>query len=107
MSPEHARTISKDGLNKYDVKKFLHENSVVPVEHGDKGGRKLDDKWIIDDNVPITRSPKDVVLVVAGGAGRHTMIAHGFGTSSESVTKPILFKNDAPVHSILEYKNRK
>ncbi len=107
MSPEHARTISKDGWNKYDVKKFLHENSFVPVEQGDRGGRKLDDKWIIEGNVPITRSPQDVVLVIAGGAGRHTMIAHSFGTSSESVTKPIIFKNGTSVHSIQEYKNRK
>ena len=82
------------------MKKFLHENSVVPVEHGDKGGRKLDDKWIIDDNVPIARSPQDVVLVVAGGAGRHTMIAHGFGTASESVTKPILSKSGTPVNTV-------
>jgi len=103
MSPEHAKTISKDGWDKYDVKKFLYENSVVPVEHGDKGGRKLDDKWIVDGNVPITRSPEDIVLVVAGGSGRHTMIAHGFGTSSESVTKPIKFKNGSPVNSIQEY----
>ena len=107
MSPEHAGTISKDGWNKYDVKKFLHENSFVPVEQGDRGGRKLDDKWIIEGNVPITRSPQDVVLVIAGGAGRHTMIAHSFGTSSESVTKPIIFKNGTSVHSIQEYKNRK
>jgi hypothetical protein len=103
MSLEHAKTISKDGWDKYDVKKFLYENSVVPVEHGDKGGRKLDDKWIVDGNVPITRSPEDIVLVVAGGSGRHTMIAHGFGTSSESVTKPIKFKNGSPVNSIQEY----
>ena len=60
----------------------------------------------MDDEVHITRSPDDVVLVVAGGSGRHTMIAHGFGTSSESVTMPILFKNGNPVHSVQDFQEK-
>ncbi len=106
MSPEHARTISRDGWNKQEVKNYLYENSVVPVELGDRGGRKLDEEWIFDGDVHITRSPDDVVLVVAGGAGRHSMIAHGFGTSSESVTLPILFKDGNRVHSVHDYKEK-
>lgn len=106
MSPEHARTISRDSWNKQDVKNYLHENSVVPFELGDRGGRKLDEEWIVDGYVHITRSPDDVVLVVADGTGRHTMIAHGFGTSSESVTLPILFKDRTPVQSVQDYKKR-
>jgi hypothetical protein len=104
MSPEHARTISRDGWDKQDVKNYLHENSLVSVELGDRGGRKLDKKWIVDGNIRITRSPNDVVLVIAGGDGRHTMIAHGFGTSSESVTLPILFKDGTPVQSVHDFK---
>ena len=61
----------------------------------------------MDGNIQITRSPDDVVLVVAGGDGRHTMIAHGFGTSSESVTLPILFKDGTPVQSVYDLKNKK
>ena len=106
VSPEHARTISRDSWDKQDVKNYLHENSVVPFELGDRGGRKLDEEWIVDGYVHITRSPDDVVLVVAGGTGRHTMIAHGFGTSSESVTLPILFKDRTPVQSVQDYKKR-
>jgi len=32
------------------------------------------------------------------------MIAHGFGTSSESVTLPILFKDGTPVQSVHDFK---
>jgi hypothetical protein len=46
-------------------------------------------------------------LVVAGGAGRHSMIAHGFGTSSESVTIPILSKDGTQIHSVQEYVGNK
>lgn len=90
MSPEHARTISRDGWDKKDVRNYIHENALVPVILGDRGGRKLDEKWIEDDVVRITRSSDDILLIVAGGPGRHTMISHGFGNGSESVTMPIL-----------------
>ncbi|MEN6328799.1 MAG: hypothetical protein ABFC91_00720 [Methanobacteriaceae archaeon] len=89
MSPEHAITLNKDGWNKKDVKNYLHQKMVVPTELGDRGGRKLDSQWKRDDEVRITRKAEDVVLVVAGGPGRHTLIAHGFGSGSKSVTIPL------------------
>lgn len=104
ISPEHAKTIADDGWSKEDVKNYFHENALVPAEFGDRGGRKLDEKWIIDGDVHITRSPQDVVVVVAGGHGRHTMICHGFGTSSESVTELIKLKNNAAASSVLDFK---
>ncbi len=106
MSPEHAATISRDGWSKEEVKYYIHENSVIPVELGDRGGRKLDKRWIIDENVKITRSPNDVVVVTAGGTGRHTMISHGFGTSSESVTELIKLKDGTVASSVLDFKER-
>jgi hypothetical protein len=105
MSPEHAKTVADDGWDKQDVKEYIHENAVVPVELGDRGGRKLDSKWIQDGEVLITRKPEDVMMVVAGGPGRHTMIAHGFGTSSESVTSAIKLKDGTPASSVLDFKN--
>lgn len=104
LSPEHAKTIADDGWSKEDIKNYFHENALVPAEFGDRGGRKLDEKWIIDGNVKITRKPEDVVLVVAGGPGRHTMICHSFGTSSESVTELIKIKDGAAASSVLDFK---
>lgn len=86
LSPEHATTLEKGGWDKREVKDYLHQNMVVPVKLGDRGGRRLDKEWVKGDEVLITRSPEDVVLVVAGGPGRHTMIAPSFGSSSQSVT---------------------
>ncbi len=106
MSPEHAKTISGDGWSREDVKEYFHENALVPVELGDRGGRKLDKKWIKNGNVSITRKPEDVVLVVAGGPGRHTMICHGFGTSSESVTELLKLKDGTAAQSVDDFKNK-
>lgn len=107
MGPEHAKTVASDGWEKKEVKKYLHENMMVPVKLADRGGRKLDDQWIVDGQVKITRSPDDVVLMVAGGPGRHTMIAHSFGTSSESVTIPITLKDGTPATSVQDFKSKK
>lgn len=104
MSPEHAKTIYNDGFTKQDVKEYLYERCVVDVRLADRGGRKIDSEWIVEDKVRITRSPEDIVLVVAGGVGRHSMISHGFGTSSESVTLPIKLKNGVTPKSVEDFK---
>ena len=104
MSPEHAKTISNDGWNKQDIKNYMHENCSVLLELADRGGRKIDEKWIDDENIRITRAPEDVVVVVAGGVGRHSMICHGFGTSSESITMPLTLKDGISIGSVDDYK---
>jgi hypothetical protein len=104
MSPEHAKTVSKNGWDKEDIKKYLHENCSVLLELADRGGRKIDEKWIEDENIRITRTPEDVIVVVAGGVGRHSMICHGFGTSSESITMPLTLKDGTSVGSVEDYK---
>jgi len=106
MSPEHAETIRKDGWKKEDVKNYIHENGVLLGNLGDRGGRKLDDKWIIGGEVHITRSPSDVLLMVAGGPGRHTMISHGFGNGSLSITVPITLKDGSIPYSVEEFKKK-
>ena len=104
MSPEHVKSLVRDGWEKNDVKNYIHQNALLSAELGDRGGRKLDERWVIDENVRITRSPDDVILVVAGGPGRHTMISHGFGTSSNSVTIPLTLKDGSPVQSVQDFK---
>lgn len=107
MGPEHAKMVKDNGWDKGDVKRYIHENTAVPVELADRGGRKLEEKWISDGMVRITRSPEDVLIVVAGGPGRHSMIAHGFGASSESVTLPINLGDGTPAKSVDDFKNKK
>jgi hypothetical protein len=104
MSPEHAQSLARDGWEKNDVQSYIHQNTLLKAELADRGGRELDERWIIDEDVRITRSQDDVILVVAGGPGRHTMISHGFGTSSNSVTIPLTLKDGSPVQSVQQYK---
>jgi hypothetical protein len=103
MSPEHAETVDGGGWAKKDIKNYIHENAIVPVELGDRGGRRLDKKWVKNNMVSLTRSPDDVILVVAGGPGRHTMVAHGFGSSCESVTDGLVLKDGSFAGSVKDY----
>jgi hypothetical protein len=103
MSPEHAQTVAGEGWEKADVKDYIHEKALVSAALGDRGGRRLDRKWVKNNLVSITRSPDDVVVVMAGGTGRHTMVAHGFGTSCESVTEALILKDGSYVKSVKDY----
>jgi hypothetical protein len=106
MSPEHAQSLARDGWEKNDVQNYIHQNTLLPAELANRGGRELDEKWITDEGVKITRSQDDVMLVVAGGPGRHSMISHGFGSSSNSVTLPLTLKNGIPVQSVQDFKEK-
>jgi hypothetical protein len=105
MGTEHANMLADQKWDKQDVKEYIHENASVPADLGDRGGRKLNEKWIDDGDVKITRNPDDVVLVVAGGFGRHSMIAHSFGKSSESITLNISLVDGTAISSVLDFKD--
>jgi hypothetical protein len=79
LSPEHATTVANDGLSKKDVKRFLYENARVPVYKAKLGGMwEMRDwpKWFntVDDHalLPIVREPDDIIIIVAGGIGKHS-----------------------------------
>ncbi|BDH80188.1 hypothetical protein MTTB_15670 [Methanothermobacter tenebrarum] len=106
MGPEHAKAIATEGWEKDDVKDYIHENAMVPSNLADRGGRALDKKHVKDEMVKITRSREDVVIVVAGGVGRHTLVAPGFGGSSKSTTRALKLKNGTYATSIKDYNMR-
>jgi hypothetical protein len=96
LGPEHAAVIARDGLSKDDVKQFLVERAIIPSHHIGPGQRKnfrerLPDRLIGangEGGMHIAGSTADIMLVVAGGAGRHSAIMPSFG-STRSVTQRI------------------
>lgn len=89
LGPEHAHTIAKDGFTKKDVKEFLFQKVKLPKRAFSKEHQELRFANFADDAlIPITRKPEDILIVVAGGAGKHSMVIPTFGNTS-AVTKPI------------------
>jgi hypothetical protein len=98
LGPEHADVLSKAGWTKRDVRAFLFEHARKPLVQVKIGGmygpetqRNLWPRWIDHENdterVPIARRPEDFAILVAGGAGRHSVYLPGWG--ARSVTRKI------------------
>jgi hypothetical protein len=96
LGPEHARTIAASGWSKRDLKRafferarvrlgaFSRENlarfaTIDPARFRDRSP---------DDTVSVAVTPDDVMVVVAGGPGKHSAIVPTFG-ATRAVTVPV------------------
>ncbi len=82
LGPEHAKTIARDGTTKKEVKEFLFEKARIPKgafskEHRDQKFVNVPEEGLI----PVTPKPENMVIVVAGGAGKHSMVIPTFGNT--------------------------
>lgn len=98
LSPEHAATIAASGWRKHEVRAFLYEQARQPVRllrvggmYGTETQRNLWPRWVDHDDpealIPAVRRVEDISLLVAGGAGKHSVFLPGWG--SRSVTRQI------------------
>jgi hypothetical protein len=95
LGPEHAATIAADGWAKPDVQRFIFEQARVPVKRARLGGMwGMQDwpKWVDmqndDTQIPVVRRWEDIVVIVAGGAGKHSSCIPTFG-ATRSVTRAV------------------
>ncbi len=95
ICPEHAAEIHASGFSKADIKQFVYQNARMPlrelVDVGHYANRNWP-TWVDESNpdtlIPIVRSADDIVVVVAGGDGRHSAWLAGWGVT-RTVTKEI------------------
>ncbi|TAM61796.1 hypothetical protein EPN52_01955 [bacterium] len=90
FSPEHAALIAADGWTRADVQRYLFQHAVRPVRDLRKGGMWGMRDWPAwmnaqadDDEAtfPCVRDADSIVILVAGGAGKHSSVIPGFGAS--------------------------
>jgi hypothetical protein len=97
LGPEHAQTIAGDGLSRADVQRFVFENARLPLRTLKLGGMWGIHDWprwmhaVTDDDalLPQVPSPEDVMVIVAGGPGKHSAVIPNC-TFSRAVSRPIL-----------------
>ncbi|MDE0451865.1 MAG: hypothetical protein OXI90_08860 [Gammaproteobacteria bacterium] len=97
IGPEHAEVIARDGFSKADVKRFLSERAIIPRSLVSEASVDLLEMRLPDhllgprgrDGVQLITDPANVIVLVAGGAGRHSAIMPTFGQSTQSVTERI------------------
>lgn len=89
LGPEHASTIAKSGFSKEDIKRFIFMNARLP--RSDFSPRHQEDRFPnfkSDAFIPVASRDNAIVIIVAGGAGKHSSFCPNFGHSI-SVTKQI------------------
>src|SRR4029453_7790604 len=98
VCPEHAAEMAAAGLTKADVRAYIFQEARMPMRRL-KGiahyGNRNWPAWIDEDDpealVPVVRCADDVVVVVAGGDGRHSAWLAGWGVTrvvTEEITTP-------------------
>jgi hypothetical protein len=96
FGPEHARTIAGDGFAREDVQRFLFENARLPLRTLKLGGMWGIQDWpawmmaVTDDDalLPQVPSPDDVLVIVAGGPGKHSAVVPNC-CFSRAVSRPL------------------
>ena len=106
LCPQHARLLANGGYSKVEVKRFIWEYGRIPFGSIPRGNltsfsKKLLKQYADFDpafGVPIADKPEDIVIVVMGGTGTHSLSVQT-RLASENVTVPILHKDGMPWHS--------
>jgi hypothetical protein len=96
LGPEHAQTIAAEGLGRGDVQRFVYEHARLPLKTLKLGGMWGAQDWppwmmaLRDDDVrpPRVPGPEDVLVVVAGGPGKHSSVVPNC-CFSRAVSRPI------------------
>ena len=96
LAPQHAQLMAKAGLSKADAKRRFWEESKMRAgrSRGSEFGRmktgRAHELGEIgpDTMVPISEKPEDITLLVAGGAGTHSVFVP-VSAHTRSATRPI------------------
>jgi hypothetical protein len=95
LGPEHAAQIAADGFSRADVREFLFRHARNRVrDMRDRAMWRMHEMpdWIdLDDDdaeIPIVGAPEEILVLVAGGAGKHSAFIPTFGLT-RSVTRRV------------------
>jgi hypothetical protein len=112
FGPEHAQTVAGGGFSKAEVKHWLYEHATLPLGRFSKEGidrrfrRKLAEQYKdapLDEPVRMFAKPEDLLVIVTGGAGKHSAYIPTFG-NTRAVTRALTRPDGELVRSIEELK---
>ena len=103
LCPQHARLLANGGYSKTEVKRFVWEFARIPFGSIPRGNLTSFSKKMLKQyadfepafGVPIADKPDDIVIVVMGGTGTHSLSVQT-RLASENVTVPILCRDGSP-----------
>lgn len=111
LSPEHAHLMAQAGFSKGEIRKFIFEKARVGEEKFSQGNLETIRKWrpgaiVVEGGeirVLVVERPEDIWILVAGGAGAHSLFTPIF--FSKMVTRFISLKDGTPAKSIKDFRS--
>ncbi|TQI67006.1 hypothetical protein [Clostridium sp. KNHs216] len=106
LTPDHGQMLKKAGFTKEMIQEHIHtyayhevpmvrNRGLVPVRPASFANRHP---------MPVTRSPKDVEVVVIGGRGGHSGVILPWALHSEGCVEPVALPDGKAALSISEFK---
>ena len=107
LGPEHASILARDGYDKTKIRQHLFEHARIPRAQWQSAGMfgmpgSGNNHFPEATALPMFRKPEYLMIMVAGGAGRHSVWLPTFGAGSRSVTRPIARRDGTPLRSTAE-----
>lgn len=95
LGPEHAEVIAKSGFSRKSAQEYLFQHARVSVDRIGKkkleeastwgGYKKRLEEW--GGRIPVARAPEDIRILVAGGAGKHSVWLPTFGATYSQTSR--------------------
>lgn len=107
FTPDHAKLLHRDGYDKERIRNAVHTlvHHPAPMVRG-RGLVPVRPKDFADRHpMPVTRSPKDVEIVVAGGRGGHSCVILPWGLHSEGIAEAVRLPDGSAAGSLEQFKS--
>ncbi len=106
LTPDHGMMLKNSGYTKDMIREHIHLRAVhdVPMVRN-RGLVPVRPPVFADKHpMPVTRSPRDVEVVIVGGRGGHSGVILPWALHSESIIVPVSLPNGKAARSIEEFK---
>lgn len=113
MSPEHAKTVAEGGYTKSDARHYIQQRACLPLGKFSKENieRRLRVTWKdryrdapMDAPVYLVQNAGDLIIVVIGGAGKHSAYIPTFG-ATRSVTRALRRRDGGLARSVEDFRS--
>jgi hypothetical protein len=106
LTPDHGMMLKNSGHTKDMIREHIHLRAVheVPMVNNRGLVPVRPAEFINKHPMPVTRTPKDVEMVVVGGRGGHSGVILPWALHSESIVLPVTLPNGAIAKSIEEFR---
>jgi len=106
LTPDHGMMLKNSGYTKDMIREHIHLRSVhdVPMVRNRGLVPVRPPEFAQKHPMPVTRSPKDVEMVVVGGRGGHSGVILPWALHSEGIVLPVSLPDGKPAKSIEQFK---